>query len=383
MPYNGGDNVFVRLDPGKDGSTQPYGHVGSLLRRHAFSVLRAMLHDEMPEADAVSVCRAGPACRRRAADIHIQRAPQPHAWPVLVSAAWVLSSDLLVQPRQGDTLDRCGYPACVPGFTHTSWGARRWGQPQVPGRNLGQLCADVCCWPLPLCLPSSAMSLPSCVLTPLGCSQHRSEQRTSGRGKRGGAAVPTRLQHGMPGSSGSEGEPIRHTVRSYRRLNCISCTFLSRILNVLRASGCLPFPEMRQERVLVLQGWLFDEGADSYPDISANSIPPNPTCCGNNTAGAAFTSNGQGASCLLLHCGPTPGVHPDLVQSSFACLPAYLPAALVTVNGGHAPVIHMRSGEWQRWQLVYAGEWTGSRCCSASVQLLAPPPAVQLLLHDP
>ncbi|EFN51649.1 hypothetical protein CHLNCDRAFT_139836 [Chlorella variabilis] len=78
---------------------------------------------------------------------------------------------------------------------------------------------------------------------------------------------------------------------------------------------------MRQERVLVLQGWLFDEGADSYPDISANSIPPNPTCCGNNTAGAAFTSNGQ---------------------------------ALVTVNGGHAPVIHMRSGEWQRWQLVYA-----------------------------
>jgi hypothetical protein len=38
---------------------------------------------------------------------------------------------------------------------------------------------------------------------------------------------------------------------------------------------------------------------------------------------------------------------------------ASLAAALLTINGGHAPIIRMRSGEWQRWQMVYAG---AARC---------------------
>lgn len=54
-----------------------------------------------------------------------------------------------------------------------------------------------------------------------------------------------------------------------------------------------------QERVLTFQSWLFDRGpdgdwaADSYPDISKNSMPPNPTCCDQegNTAGEPFQAN--------------------------------------------------------------------------------------------
>ncbi|KAL4434367.1 hypothetical protein ABPG75_000808 [Micractinium tetrahymenae] len=63
------------------------------------------------------------------------------------------------------------------------------------------------------------------------------------------------------------------------------------------------------------------QGPDNYPSISEESIPANPTCCDNNTAGKPFLSDGE---------------------------------ALLTLNGGHAPVITMRSGEWQRWQLLYA-----------------------------
>ena len=54
----------------------------------------------------------------------------------------------------------------------------------------------------------------------------------------------------------------------------------------------------------MLEPWLFDRdtknaaewAADSYPDISENSIPPNPTCCDDNDAGEPFASAGRGGA---------------------------------------------------------------------------------------
>ena len=85
----------------------------------------------------------------------------------------------------------------------------------------------------------------------------------------------------------------------------------------------------------MLEPWLFDRdtenaaewAADSYPDISENSIPPNPTCCDDNDAGEPFASAGRGGAhaarqdglwrgdCLLsvgprMPCCPRPAMSP-------------------------------------------------------------------------
>lgn len=49
-----------------------------------------------------------------------------------------------------------------------------------------------------------------------------------------------------------------------------------------------------QERVLIVEPWMFDSVTDSYPDLSSASTPPNPTCCEDNLVGAAFNSSQQG-----------------------------------------------------------------------------------------
>ena len=95
----------------------------------------------------------------------------------------------------------------------------------------------------------------------------------------------------------------------------------------------------------MLEPWLFDRdtknatewAADSYPDISENSIPHTPTCCEDNDAREPFASTGRGGH--MLPGGAGCGCGSCCYLLAHACHAVPLTAMMCPRNNQH-PCMH-------------------------------------------